>query len=149
MAKYKYLKIACDACCHIPNAHVANRAGKGKAAAGVVFLDDKAATVNEFGVYLGDLTVPQAEYKALTQALDTASGICRGDLDVWMDSELVVKQMKGDYGIKSENIKPLYDEVKRLENRFAKVRYFHHGRNAALAKRADQLAETEYKKHQS
>ena len=67
-----------------------------------------------------------------------------------MDSELVVRQLNGDYGIKSDNMKPLYDQVKNLERRFLKgVRYFHHPRTTKLAKRADQLAELEYRKHRN
>lgn len=148
MAKHKKLKIACDACCHKPNAHLGN-VGKGKSAGGVVFLDEFDQSVSEFGIYLGEMTPPQAEYTTLIKALDKAAGICRGELEVWLDSEFVVKQLNGDYGIKSENMKPLYDEVKKLEGRFTGVSYYHHGRNTILAKKADTLAEREYKKHQA
>src|SRR3989344_996648 len=149
MAKYKKLKIVCDACCHVPSAHIAGRAGKGKAAGGILFIDDNGNTNSEFGVFFGELTVPQAEYSALIKALDTASSICRGEIEVWLDSEFVVRQLNGEYGIKSENMKPLYHEVKKLEDRFQNVKYFHHGNNTALAKRADQLAEREYRKNQN
>lgn len=148
MAKYKKLKIVCDACCHKPNSHLGN-IGKGKSAGGIVFLDDLDQLISEFGIYLGELTPPQAEYTILIKAMDKASGICREGLEVWIDSEFIVKQLNGDYGIKSENMKPLHDEVKKLERRFKTVDYYHHGRNTVLAKRADNLAEREYKKHQS
>lgn len=148
MAKYKKIKIACDACCHKPNAHL-GLVGKGESAGGIIFMDENDVVISEFGVYLGDMTPPQAEYSTLIKALDKAAGYCRGEVEVWMDSELVVKQMNGDYGIKSENMKPLFHEVKKLEERFEKVCYFHHGRDTALGKKADKLAEIEYKKHQS
>ncbi|KKW20580.1 MAG: Ribonuclease H [Parcubacteria group bacterium GW2011_GWA1_51_12] len=148
MAKYKKLKIVCDACCHKPNAHL-GFVGKGKSAGGIIFLDEEGTIISEFGVYLGDMTPPQAEYTTMIRALDKAASICRGVIEVWLDSEFVVKQMNGDYGIKSDNMKPLYDEAKKLERRFTNVEYFHHGRNSALAKTADQLAEREYRKHQS
>jgi ribonuclease HI len=147
MAKYKSLKIICDACCHKPNAHLGN-VGKGNSACGVIFVYEDLV-VDRFGAYLGYLTPPQAEYSGLIKALDKAAGICRGEIEVWMDSELVIRQMNGDYGIKSENMKPLYDEVKRLENRFTKVNYYHHRRNAVSAKEADKLAEQEYLKCQN
>ena len=147
MAKYKKIKIVCDACCHKPNANL-GLVGKGKSAGGIIFLDELGSSVSEFGVYLGEKTPPQAEYTTIIRALDKAAGICRGDIEVWTDSEFIVKQMNGDYGIKSENMKPLYDEVKKLEKRFNDVKYFHHGRETKLAKRADQLAEQEYKKNQ-
>lgn len=148
MAKYKKLKIVCDACCHKPNAHL-GLVGKGKSAGGVIFLDENDTMVSEFGVYLGDMTPPQAEYNTLIKALDKAASVCRGGVEVWLDSEFVVKQMNGDYGIKSDNMKPLFHDVKKLEDRFSSVKYFHHSRNSKLAKRADQLAEQEYRKHQS
>lgn len=148
MARYRKIKIVCDACCHKPNAHLGN-VGRGKSAGGILFFDEMDKLVSESGIYLGELTPPQAEYTILIKALDKASGICRGELEVWLDSEFVVKQLNGDYGIKSENMKPLYDDVKKLEGRFKVVNYYHHGRNTALAKKADSLAEREYKKHQS
>ncbi len=40
-------------------------------------------------------------------------------MKVRLDSEFVVRQMNGDYGIKSDNIKPLYDQVRALEGRFS------------------------------
>lgn len=149
MAKYKTLKIICDACCHVPQAHIRNRSGKGKSAIGIIFINGIGITVSEFGAYLGEMTPPQAEYTAVIKALDRASGICRGEIEVWLDSEFVVKQLNGDYGIKSENMKPLYHEVKKLEDRFSNVKYFHHGSGTTLAKRADGLAEKEYKKYQN
>ncbi len=73
--------------------------------------------------------------------LDLAAHHCRNDVEVRLDSEFVVRQMNGDYGIKSDNIKPLYDQVRALEGRFrGRVTYHHHPRSALLAKEADQLA---------
>ena len=148
MAKYKFLKIVCDACCHVPQAHIKDRSGKGKSAGGVVFIDKLGNVVGELSFYFGELTPPQAEYNILIKALDKVSGLCRDDIEVWIDSEFIVKQLSGDYGIKSENMKPLFDEVKKLERRFNNIKYFHHSRYAKLAKQADNLAEREYKKAQ-
>lgn len=147
MAKYKKMKIICDACCHKPDSHLGN-VGIGKSAGGIIFLDEFDNLISEFGIYLGDMTPPQAEYNTLIKALDKAGGFCRGEIEVWLDSEFIVKQLNGNYGIKSENMKPLFDEVKKLENRFDSVKYYHHSRNSVLAKKADSLAEREYRKHQ-
>ncbi len=111
-------------------------------------MDENGIVVSELGFYFGDMTPPQAEYNTLIKALDKAAAICRDEIEVWMDSELVIKQMNGDYGIKSDNMKPLYDEVKKISGRFKEVKFFHHPRGTKLAKRADQLAEQEYKKNQ-
>lgn len=149
MARYKKLKLICDACCVVPNAHIRGRAGKGKAACGVVILDEDENIIVEKAKYLGEMTVPQAEYNGLIFAMDIAAGHCRDHLDVWMDSELVIKQMNGEYGIKSENMKPLFDEVKKIAGRFnGNVQYFHHGRTTKWGKYADKLAKDEYNKNQ-
>jgi len=145
---YKFLKIATDAYCPIPGAHVAGRSSTAKAYGGIIFLDADGKTVDEERPALGELTVPQAEYRTLICALDKASAICDGEIEVWMDSELVVKQLKGEYAVKSENMKPLYYDVRNLEARFARIRYFHHRRSEPLATRADQLARGERKKHE-
>ena len=148
MAKVKKLKIICDACCHVPNANLKGNVGrKGKAAGGILFLDENDTVIDEFGAYFGEKTVPQAEYQAVIVALDKASGICRNQIEIWTDSELIVRQMNGDYGIKSGNIKPLFDELKKLEKRFDVVKYFHHGKKSVLGKKADALAEKEYRRH--
>ena len=48
-----------------------------------------------------------------------------------MDSEFVVRQLNGDYGIKSENMKPLFHQVKTLEQRFnGGIKYYHHPRSS-------------------
>ncbi len=147
MAKYKKLKIICDATCRIPNAHLPGRVSKGKSACGILFFDENDNLIQELSFYLGELTPPQAEYNGLIKALDSASGLCREDIEVWLDSEFVVKQLSGDYGIKSGNMKPLYDQVKTLERRFIKgVNYYHHPRITKLAKQADRLANMEINK---
>lgn len=147
MPKFKKIKIITDACCKIPNANIKGRLNKGKATCAVILLDEDDNIIDQKSKYLGELTVPQAEYNGLIFGLDCASGQCRGQIEVWSDSEFVVRQLIGDYGIKSENMKPLFDEVKNLERRFEKVFYFHHRRETKWAQAADKLANQEYAKH--
>ena len=138
----KKIKVVSDATCRIPNAHEKNHPSKGKAACGFLILDENDGVLFQGGSYLGEITVPQAEYQGLINALDKASEYSRGEVHVYMDSELVIRQMNGDYALKSENMKPLYHKVKTLEQRFLQgVKYFHHPRTAALAKQADKLAD--------
>lgn len=147
MAKNK-AKIIVDACCHIPNANVKGRARTGKAACGVLIIDERGNEY-EYQKYLGELTPPAAEFRGLIYALDEASGVVRYDVEVWMDSELVIKWMTGEYRMRREHIRPLFDEAKKLTQRFNSVDFFHHLRDAELAKRVDKLAEEEYKKNQN
>ena len=142
----KKVKIYIDACCHIPQAHKKGRAGKGKAACGILIIDD---CNNEYShsKYLGDMTVPEAEFHGLIFALDKATEYTRWHIEIWMDSELVIKWMKKEYRLKKDHIKPLYDKATAYAERYKLVEYFHHGRNALLAKKVDKIAQSEYEKH--
>lgn len=142
------IKLAVDACCHIQNAHILGRVGKGFSACGVLVLDEFDGVLAELSAYLGELTVPQAEYSGLIFALDKGSEYSRGEIEVWMDSEFIVRQMNGTYALRKSHIKEFYDKVKSLEPRYlGGVKYFHHPRHSPLAQRADRLAEIEYQKH--
>lgn len=141
-------KIIVDARVQVANAHLPNRTGKGKSSCGVLIIDELGREFI-FSKYLGEMTVPEAEFRGLIFALDQAAAICRYDVEVWMDSELVIKWMNGDYRMKKEHIRPLFDEAKKYSQRFNSVEYFHHHRETELAKRADKIAEEEFKKNQN
>ena len=102
----------------------------------------------ELGRYLGEMTVPEAEYNGLIFALDHASEMCRWNIEVWLDSELVVKHLTGEYRLKAENLKPLFDKVKSLEKRFKSVAYYHHSRDNVIAQEADRVAHVHLKQSQ-
>ena len=142
-------KIITDACCHKPNAHIKGSSGKGKSACGVVIIDEYE-NEHEFSKYLGEMTPPEAEFNGLIFALDKAVGILKRDRDieVYMDSELVINWINGKYRLKKDHIKPLLDEAKKNANRFRSVEYFQQSRSTPLGIRVDNLAEAEYKKYQ-
>ena len=143
---YSKLRVICDACCRVPDfrQNIPRHKARGKSACGYVFVDSGGRVVSQKAKYLGDLTVDQAEYHALIFALNNASGFCRQEVEVWMDNEIAVGQLNGFYCLRSERIKPLFDQVKKLEMRFAKVSYFHHSRGSFWARAADKLANEEY-----
>jgi ribonuclease HI len=141
-------KIIVDARCQVPNAHIRGRVRRGKATCGVIIIDERG-NEHQLSKYLGDMTVPEAEFNGLIFALEEASAITRYDIEVWMDSELVIKWMHGEYRLKKPHIRPLFDQAKKNAERFRSVEYFHHDREALLAKRADALAKSEYREHQS
>lgn len=146
MAKHTKLKIVSDACCRatgrregLPNSVL------GKSACGFLILDENDNILDQRALYLGECTVPQAEYAGLIFALDSAVEYCRYNIDVWMDSELVIRQMNGDYCIRSPQVKKWFDEVKKMELRFlGNIKYFHHDRGTFWARQADKLANAEY-----
>lgn len=140
-------KIIVDAHCVIPNAHIPSRSGRGKSSCGVLIIDEHG-NEHQFSKYLGEMTVPEAEFNGLIFALEEAVAITRYEVEVWMDSELVIKWMRGEYRLKKPHIRPLFDQAKQKASRFKSVEYFHHSRDAELAKRTDAIARGEYKKHQ-
>ncbi len=141
-------RIYVDACCHIADAHLKNRVGYGKSACGVLIIDIRTNEY-EFSKYLGDMTVPEAEFEGLIFALDKASEVLQRNqnIEVWMDSELVIIWMNKEYRLKSQHIKPLYDRACALSQRFANVKCYHHSSESEFARKAHKIAETEYKKH--
>jgi hypothetical protein len=56
--------------------------------------------------------------------------------------------MNKEYKLHQAHIKPLYDQAISLSQRFASIQCYHHSRESEFAKRADKIADTEYKKHQ-
>ncbi len=146
------LVIVCDACCKVANANLPGRSRTGDCAAGAIYLNgEKNLTkkIAEKGEYLGTMTVPEAEYNALLMALEHAASICRHEIEVWMDSELVIKHLNKVYRLSADNLKPLYDRVKQLEARFDSVSYYHHNRENACAREADRVADATIKSAKS
>ena len=75
--------------------------------------------------YLGDMTNNQAEYRALLLGLQAALDNDVRELEVCMDSELIVKQMTGEYKVKHPDMKPLNTQAKALVARFDVVNFKH------------------------
>lgn len=93
----------------------AARGNPGPAGAGAVLTGEDGSVVAEVCSYLGETTNNQAEYRALLLALDEALRHGATRLAIYADSELMVKQIRGEYRVKNEELKPLHGEiVKRL-----------------------------------
>ena len=75
------------------------------------------------GEAIGHATNNVAEYSGLVAGMAKAAELGVRELEVVSDSELLVKQMRGDYKVKNEALRVLWDEANDLERRFAKVRY--------------------------
>ena len=72
---------------------------------------------------IGRATNNVAEYSGLVAGMQKAVELGVRELEVISDSELLVKQMRGDYRVKNETLRALWEEANDLERRFAKVRY--------------------------
>ncbi len=114
-----------------------SRGNPGPAALGVVVGE------KEYSEYLGEMTNNQAEYRALVFALKKAKALLGGkkaeeaEIEVRMDSELIVKQLNAEYKIKEPDLQPLFIEVWNLRLDFKKMEFKHIRREQN--KQADEL----------
>ncbi|MCE9531606.1 MAG: ribonuclease HI family protein [Planctomycetes bacterium] len=114
----------------------AARGNHGPAAFAFVIQSPGQPPVEEHGK-LGDTTNNIAEYTALLRALEKAATLSLKHLHVHSDSELLVKQMNGEYRVKNADLKELYDQAQELLDEFQHVKITHVRRENN--KRADQL----------
>ena len=92
----------------------ASRGNPGDAGAGIVLFDDKGREILTRSLYLGKCTNNAAEYQALITGLESANEAGCKKLDIFMDSELIVRQILGIYKVKNEQLKPLFAKVQKL-----------------------------------
>jgi ribonuclease HI len=99
------------------------RGNPGPAALGYVLLGPSGREVEAHGEYLGPATNNVAEYRALVAGLAAAARAGADPLVVCMDSELVVRQMTGEYRVKNAGLKPLHAEARRAVAKLGRVRF--------------------------
>ena len=99
----------------------AARGNPGPAGAGAVIISPDGHVVAKVGKYLGETTNNVAEYTGLILGLKRAKAMGLRELEVLADSELVVKQLTGEYQVKADHLRPLHDEAKALLAGFDKI----------------------------
>jgi ribonuclease HI len=99
------------------------RGNPGPAGIGAVLStsDDKKL----YKEYIGEATNNQAEYKALILGLTKAKELGVSEINCYLDSELVVKQVNREYKVKNEGIAPLFIQVWNLSQQFKKATFKH------------------------
>lgn len=102
-----------------------SRGNPGPAAYGVVVRNPKGEIVAKLKKYIGQNTNNVAEYFGLIAALDYAQTHEIRALRVESDSELLVKQMRGQYKVKSEDLRPLFERAKKMSQTFESFRIDH------------------------
>jgi probable phosphoglycerate mutase len=115
-----------------------SRGNPGPAGYGAVVEDSQGRVVARLSDYLGRQTNNFAEYKGLLAVLTWALEHGAKQLRIVSDSELMVKQMKGQYKVASPGLRPLWEEAKRMADRLEKFEMRHTLRGGN--KEADQLA---------
>jgi ribonuclease HI len=99
------------------------RGNPGPAAYGYVLEADDGTVLAAHGEAIGVATNNVAEYRALIAGLEKAAEVGVDELEVVSDSELLVKQMKGEYRVKHENLRPLAVQASRLARQIGRVRW--------------------------
>ena len=100
-----------------------SRGNPGPAAYGFVIEAEDGHVLAAEGEAIGTATNNVAEYSGLVAGLERAAELGIREVEVVSDSELLVKQMQGEYRVKNEALKELWEEASDLESRFSKVRY--------------------------
>lgn len=90
------------------------RGNPGPAGIGVVFSSPSGETITKYKKFIGEATNNTAEYMALIMALEKAKDFESEEIECRLDSELVVKQLTGEYRVKDINLKKLFSEVQNL-----------------------------------
>jgi ribonuclease HI len=129
----------------------AARGNPGPAAAGLVIESPNGDQIACGKHYLGILTNNQAEYRALILGLTEIVRFRPAEILVYMDSELVVRQMNGQYRVKDELLRRIYNEAQLLVRQLPKVTIQHvrRGQNARADKLANEALDEEAKRSQA
>lgn len=114
------------------------RGNPGPAGIGAVLYNEKKETIAELSYYLGETTNNQAEYRALIMAIEKAKELACDELECFLDSELVVKQLNREYKVKNQELAPLFLKIHNLSLSFKKITFKHIPREQNSA--ADALA---------
>ncbi len=99
------------------------RGNPGPAAFGYVLLGEDGEQLDARGQYIGHATNNVAEYSAMLAGLESAIALGVTELEVVSDSELMVKQMRGEYKVKNEALKELQGAAATLARRLGRVTY--------------------------
>jgi ribonuclease HI len=123
----------------ITNSDGGSRGNPGPAALGVLIRNDKEILLEYREKLKGKQTNNYAEYMGLIRSLQLAQKYTTSELTCVLDSELIVKQLLGEYTVKSPKLKPLFLKVQELQENFKKVTYKHVKRKEKYQKMADWL----------
>jgi len=116
----------------------ASRGNPGEAGAGAVISDSQGRTLKELKLYLGMASNNVAEYRAAIHALERALELGARSVTLLLDSELVVRQLRGEYRVREPHLKTLHQKAQEVLNRFSQYSILYIPREEN--RRADQLA---------
>jgi ribonuclease HI len=128
------------------------RGNPGPAAIAYLAVTEKGAVIHEDSRFIGNHTNNQAEYNALIAAVEFAATVKVEEVVCHLDSELVARQLRGEYTVKNLELKKLYRRAEELKRCFKKISFVNVPRSNAQIQRADELVnrtlDEESKKYQ-
>jgi ribonuclease HI len=109
------------------------RGNPGPAAIAAVLTGEEGALLEERGERIGEATNNVAEYRALLLGIERAAALGADEVELVGDSELIVKQVRGEYKVKDPNLRELHRQVRTALERFRRwsVRHVRREENAA------------------
>ena len=114
------------------------RGNPGPSSIGITISDPTGEMVYELAETIGEQTNNVAEYSAVLRALEMAVDHDVKVVTLKSDSQLLIRQLTGEYKVKAAGLKPLFSECRTLSQRIPKVHFEHVRRE--FNKRADELA---------
>ena len=122
------------------------RGNPGPGAIGVIVRKD-GEILARYSAMVGKLVTNNvAEYEGLIKALELASKYTEDEVTCILDSELIVKQLLGEYRVKNPGLLELFLKVQKLQERFKRIRYLHVSRWNKFQQIADELLNAELDK---
>ena len=124
-----------------------SRGNPGHAAFAIVVCSG-SDIIFEKSEYIGKETNNIAEYRGLIAGIAKAIDLKADEVEFIMDSELVIKQMRGEYKVKSQNLIDIHHDAKSLVSGIKKIKFTHVKRENKMISRADALLNEEMDRHQ-
>ncbi len=115
------------------------RGNPGQGAVGFIIFDENKRVLARVGKRIGYTTSNRAEYSALIEGLGHAAKYTKGIVHCFLDSELVVKQVKQEWRIKDDELEKLFYQVLDNESAFKKVTYTHLSRTHLAIRAVDKI----------
>ena len=124
------------------------RGNPGPAAIAYLALTEKGETVKADSRFIGTHTNNQSEYNALIAALEFAAANKVEEVVCHLDSELVARQLKGEYSVKNLELQKLWCRAQELKRCFKKISYVNVPRTNIYIQKADALVNKTLDEHQ-
>ena len=118
----------------------ASRGNPGISAIAFMITTEDGRLLKKYSKYVGIRTNNQAEYEALICALESASALTDQEVTCYMDSELVVKHLNGEYQVRNPKLKTLWLKVQEFKQKFRRISFQNVPRTDIHIEQVDRLA---------